>query len=226
MSDLQFTLASEVADLGVVCACLLIEGLENRSSSPAFDRFRQSRFERAAERYTAETAITNSTLKGFRDLHDKVGRSNRKFPNSSERLLEVFLRRGAIPSISLVVDIYNCLSLDTLLSLGAHDTREIEGDITLRMTDGNERFKPLGKEGLESVPAGEYAYIDSGNEMLCRMEVRQAEKTKVRLDSTSCVYMVQGNANTSVDFVRQTADRLVEMTKEYCGGKERMLWVG
>lgn len=226
MSDLTFTLAQEVSDLGISCACLVIEGLENRAESEAFDSYRADLFGQLKARYTPDAAASDSVLAGFRDLHDRVGRSNRKFPSSSERMLDVFLRRGSIPSINLVVDIYNCLSLDTFLSIGAHDVGEVVGDISLRMTDGSERFWPLGKDRQENVPEGEYAYVDASNEILCRLEVRQAEKTKVRLDSTSCVYMVQGNASTSLDLVSDTTNRLIEMTRRYCGGKERLLWVG
>ncbi len=226
MTERTFTLAPEVSNLGVVCACLVIDGLENRQQSDAFDRYRQDLFERLKTRYTPETLETDPTLAGFRALHDKVGRSNRKFPSSSERMLGLFLSRGNIASISLVVDIYNCLSLETFLSIGAHDVTAVKGDISLRLTTGEEHFHPLGKDRSETVPAGEYAYIDSSNEMLCRLEVRQVEKTKVGLDSTSCVYMVQGNPNTPLETVKATTDKLIEQTREYCGGKERLLWVG
>ncbi len=223
---MKFTLEPEVADLGIVCACVVIDGIENRSSSDDFDQYRQDLFEQLNTHYTPDRVETDPILDGFRTLHDRTGRSNRKFPSSSERLLEFFLKRGSIPSISVVVDIYNCLSLDSFLSIGAHDVSAIEGDIALRMTDGQERFWPLGKDTQEAVPAGEYAYVDSSDELLCRMEVRQAEKTKVRLDSTSCVYMIQGNPNTSLEFIEEITDRLVDLTQIHCGGRERILWMG
>ena len=223
---MKFTLEPEVADLGIVCACVVIDGIENRSSSDDFDQYRQDLFEQLNTHYTPDRVETDPILDGFRTLHDRTGRSNRKFPSSSERLLELFLKRGSIPSISVVVDIYNCLSLDSFLSIGAHDVSAIEGDIALRMTDGQERFWPLGKDTQEAVPAGEYAYVDSSDELLCWMEVRQAEKTKVRLDSTSCVYMIQGNPNTSLEFIEEITDRLVDLTQIHCGGRERILWMG
>ena len=99
-------------------------------------------------------------LAGFRRLHEKVGRSNHKFPASPERLIKLFLRKGTIPSINLAVDIYNCISLETRLSLGAHDVSQINGSVTLRMTDGRERFVPLGREKPELIEAGEYCYVD------------------------------------------------------------------
>ena len=77
-------------------------------------------------------------------------------------MLDVFLRHGSIAAINLAVDIYNCISLETLLSLGAHDIDQLNGSIALRMTDGSEHFTPLGKERAESIPAGEYGYVEEG----------------------------------------------------------------
>lgn len=189
-----------------------------------FDAYKADLFRRLQDRYTLATIVNNPVLQGFRLLHEQVGRSNRKFPSSSERMLGVLLRRGSIAAINLAVDIYNCISLETLLSLGAHDIGSLQGNISLRMTDGSEHFTPLGKEREESIPAGEYAYTEAGGEVLCRLECRQAERSKLTVASRDCFYMVQGNANTDQQYIMDAVDKLVELTKMYCGGRERMLW--
>ncbi len=221
---MDFVLAPEVGALGVQGACLVFTGLSNQQRSEAFDRYKIDLFVRLQTRYTEEMLANDPVLAGFRALHDQVGRSNRKFPSSSERMLGVFLRHGLIAEINPAVDIYNCVSLETMLSLGAHDIDKLRGHIALRMTDGGESFTPLGKDKQESIPAGEYAYVESGGEVLCRLECRQAERTKLTLDSRDCFYMVQGNAHTSRDYIMDAVDKLVELTKTYCGGQERMLW--
>ena len=141
-------------------------------------------------------------------------------------MLGVFLKYGSLAPINLAVDIYNCVSLESLLSLGAHDIDKLRGNISLRLTDGSERFTPLGKEREERVPAGEYAYVEEGGEVLCRLECRQAERTKVMMESRHCFYMIQGNGNTEAEYIMAAVDKLVELTKKYCGGVERMLWSG
>ena len=207
-------------------ACLAFENLNNADQAEGFERYKADLWPRLAARYAPATLVENKVLAGFRDLHDTVGRSNRKFPSSSERMLAIFLKYGFIAPINLAVDIYNCVSLETLLSLGAHDIDKIRGNISLRLTDGSEHFTPLGKEGEESVPAGEYAYVEDGGEVLCRMECRQAERTKVTVESRHLFYMIQGNANTEAANVAAAVDKLVELPKRYCGGAERVLWSG
>ena len=210
--------------MGVQGACLIITGLVNRQSAAAFDCYRADLFARLNARYTEETVASHPVLAGFRDLHQQVGRSNRKFPASCERMLGIFLRHGSIASINLAVDIYNCVSLETMLSLGAHDIGHLHGNISLRMTDGSESFTPLGKDREESIPAGEYAYVEDGGEVLCRLECRQAERSKVTVASRDCFYMIQGNAQTPRAYIMDAVDKLVELSKTHCGGHERMLW--
>ena len=70
------------------------------------------------------------------------------------------------------------------------------------------------------------AYVEEGGEVLCRLECRQAERTKVMMESRHCFYMIQGNGNTEAEYIMAAVDKLVELTKKYCGGVERMLWSG
>ena len=205
---------------------MVFEEIENRERTERFDRYKVELFDQLKARYAQETIANDPVLEGFRRLHEEVGRSNRRFPSSSERMLDVFLRHGSIAAINLAVDIYNCISLETLLSLGGHDIDQLNGSITLRMTDGSEHFMTLGKDRAESIPAGEYGYVEEGGEVLCRLECRQAERTKLTLESRNCFYMIQGHAHTSHAYIMDAVDKLVELTKIHCGGHERMLWSG
>ncbi len=110
------------------------------------------------------------------------------------------------------------------MSLGAHDVKKIDGNVTLRLTDGGERFVPLGKDEPEPIAAGDYCYVDDSGDVLCRLEYRQADKTKVMLSSDTCFYIVQGNENTPDDYTMNAAEHLIDLTKRYCGGKERIVW--
>lgn len=99
-------------------------------------------------------------MQGFRDLHTALGFSNRSFPAASEILLEYLLKNGRLPQINPLVDIYNLISVETRLALGAHDVHKITGNVHLRITSGNEGFVPLGAVAPKPVRPGGYAYID------------------------------------------------------------------
>lgn len=164
-------------------------------------------------------------LAGFRALHDRVGRSNRRFPASAEALLRLYERKRLVPAINPLVDLYNGVSLETRLSLGAHDLRAVTGDVVLRLTRGDERFVPLGATEPEPVPAGEYAYVDGSGEILCRLEHRQCERTKVVPATRDCFYILQGNAATPPAMIEAALARLVEVTQAHCGGRVAASWI-
>jgi DNA/RNA-binding domain of Phe-tRNA-synthetase-like protein len=164
-------------------------------------------------------------LSGFRRLHDKIGRSNRRFPAASEALADLFVSRGIVPAINPIVDIYNLISLETRLSLGAHDFSKIHGNVTLRFTNGSERFIPLGASAPVHINAGEYCYIDDSNEILCRLEHKQVEKTKITRATSCGFFIIQGNPETPMKLLEYAGKRLADLLGEYCNGIVMKTWV-
>jgi DNA/RNA-binding domain of Phe-tRNA-synthetase-like protein len=125
--------------------------------------------------------------------------------------------------VNKMVDINNIISLDSKLTLGAHNIDNVSGNVTLRFTNGTERFVPLGQTEPIPVSPHEYSYIDDSNEMLCRLEIRQVQKTLV--DETACnvFYIVQGNEATSDELLLQTAQQIIDLTTKYSGGEGEII---
>jgi DNA/RNA-binding domain of Phe-tRNA-synthetase-like protein len=217
-------MSGEVSGLGVVGCYFLIEGLKNAPHASEFGRLRDEELEKVLVGLTDEAIKSDEILRGFRLLHERVKCSNRKHTASPENLLGMLNRNRRLPTINLLVDIYNLVSCKTRLALGAHDTNRISGNVELRLTNGDEVFFPLGANERKPVGKGEYAYIDSSNEVICRLETRQVEKTKVTLDTQNCFYIVQGNPATPADYVRKTSTELIELTQRFCGGTPHILY--
>jgi len=122
-----------------------------------------------------------------------------------------------------LVDIHNLVSVETRLALGAHDDDKISGDVHLRMTSGGEKYVLLGSNTAKTVDENLYSYMDDENDVICFLEVMQAEKTKVTTDTTNCFYIVQGNSSVSDSHLKAATDRVIALTKRFCGGEEHML---
>jgi DNA/RNA-binding domain of Phe-tRNA-synthetase-like protein len=122
------------------------------------------------------------------------------------------------------VDIYNLISIETGLALGAHDLTRVTGNVHLRPTTGSEGFQPIGSPEPKKVRPGGYAYCDDDNDIICLLEVKQVEKTKASLDTQECLYILQGNANTSQASLLAAAERLIDLTRRFCGGQTRFLY--
>ena len=139
--------------------------------------------------------VYSSSLNDYIDVHVK-------------RLLKNLLKKQEFHKINPLVDLYNLISMDTKLALGAHDLDKIEGNITLRLTQGNENYIPLGSEEAKEVKAGIYSYIDDANDIICYSEIRQVDKTKVTNESKDIFFIVQGNKETSDKYVKDIAKEL------------------
>lgn len=221
--QITFDVSDEVVALGLKGSYLTINNFKNKENDAEFDKIRSEVLSQIVPDLSTEKIEADPVLAGFRELHEKVQRTGKKNVASPENLLYLLLQNGKLPSINLLVDIYNLVSLETHLALGAHDLAKISGNVHLRLTNGQEGFWPLGYKEAQRVSAGEYAYIDDANDVICRLEVRQVEKTKVTLETSSCFFIVQGNSATSKKSIEDATERLVDLVTTFMGGEAHLL---
>jgi DNA/RNA-binding domain of Phe-tRNA-synthetase-like protein len=172
----------------------------------------------AGERFAGRDAANDDVLRGFRLLHKAVG-ADRKMISSPENLIKIVQKRGTLPSIHPLVDLYNLVSLETQVALGAHDLARTPSPITLRQATGAEPFWPLGASEPVRVPVGEYAYIDGSSEIICRLEARQVEKTKVTAATTAAFVIIQASAVAGWDCISRALDIFTDLCREYLAAR-------
>ena len=154
----------------------------------------------------------------FQDLLRKVGVNPRKEQPSVERLLTFALKRGDLPAINALVDAYNLVSVRRRCSLGAHDLDTFTPPVSLRLLTGDESFTPLGQEAPVAVTPGEYGYVDAAGRVLCRLDLLQAEFSKVTHRTVTALLIVEGTAAHAPDALRQAFRDAVELITRHCGG--------
>lgn len=220
---MEFRVEQKVIDLGVRVLGVEIDDIDNQRESDAYHAWRRDTVQKLLTRYADYDVKSDPILNGYYDLHRKVNVPRRKNPSAPENLIRLLEKKQGLVVINKAVDIYNIISLESELALGAHDLSHVAGNVTLKLTDGSENFVPLGAEAPVPVKAGEYAYTDDQNDILCRLEIRQVEKDKVTEDTGSVFYIVQGNENTDDALLAETARQLIAKTTEFCGGSGRIL---
>ena len=215
---MYFKVEKAVLDSGVKIVFAVIEGIDNQRNDEVWHAYRTKRIAELYEEYKGLDIHTDPVLEGFNILHDNVGVKRRKNIPASENLIKLLVKRQEVFYINQAVDIYNLISLESKLALGAHNIDKTDGDVTLRFTDGTERYVPLGQNEPTPVAPHEYCYCDDSNEVLCRLEIRQVNKTAVDENATNIFYIVQGNAETPDELLTETAQRIINTTTRYCGG--------
>lgn len=215
---MEFYVEQAVLDAGVKILFAAIYKIDNHGENPEWAAYREKRLEELYEAYADLDVHEDPILEGFNLLHDKTGVKRRKNIPASENLIKLLKKNHGMFYINQAVDIYNLISLESKLALGAHNIDRTEGSVTLRFTNGTERFLPIGQTEPVPVAAHEYCYCDDANEVLCRLEIRQVEKTKVDETAQNVFYIVQGNEATPDQLLRDTAQRILDLTTHYCGG--------
>jgi DNA/RNA-binding domain of Phe-tRNA-synthetase-like protein len=211
-----FQVSEEVRQLAIKSRGLVVSGVKIPGTYPPQLETEIVEREGAIRSSTSLDDLKHETyLKSFRDVHRAVGNSARSEIAAPEALLRLLHRHGRLPRINPLVDIYNLVSAETRLALGAHDLSRIAGGVALRITDGAEKFVPLGAAAPTIMPAGEYAYVDE-DEVICRLEVRQCDKSKVVTTTTDCLFFLHGSPLHPLETLDDARASLWDLVQRYC----------
>lgn len=216
---MKFIVDENVLALGVKIKAVVIEGINNKEISEEYEAWRKEKVASLIEKYKDYDIKSDPIIEGFYELHQEVGVPRRKNLPASENLIRLLTKREDLISINKAVDIYNILSIESKLCLGAHDIDKVDGNVTLKITDGTEKFLPLGSEELKPVKAGEYSFVDDNNDVVCWLDIRQVDKTKVTEDSKNVLYLIIGNKETKDEDLEKVTNDLISLTTKFASGK-------
>ena len=214
-----FVVTEECRRLGLRAGAVVFRGVRVTAADPRL-RAEIAREAQAIRARFADPLAVRSLPEAiaFQDLLRRVGVNPRREQPSVERLLTFVLKRGDLPAINSLVDAYNLVSVRSLCSLGAHDLDRIAPTAALRLLTGRETFTPLGRDAEVPVTAGEYAYADARDRVLCRLDVLQADFSKVTTDTVNALLIVEATAAHPPGAARQALADVVDLVTRYCGG--------
>jgi len=216
LPEIGFTVSPRAAALGIKARAALVEGVKVKNKHSELRRLTKEKSQEVVGRDMSQNKANN----GFKEIYRKVGIQG--FVPASERLYEYIRKSGCIPGINTVVDSYNLVAIDTMLIIGAHDANRIKGNVRVDLTKGSERYMPLGKHAPEKIAAGEYAFMDD-EKVICRLDVKQCEQTKVDEGTSNLLVYVQGNDATADGELSAALKQACENIVKYNGGKYRLL---
>lgn len=162
-----------------------------------------------------ETALASPVLEAYQEFYPAAGVLDARPP--ARRLLEIIARTGRLPNINRIVDCYNISSVETLLSLGAHDLSDLQDDLGFTWVKKSLPWWPLGDPSPTVLTAGEYAFVDR-EKVLCRMDIRQCQETRLKETTRQFLLYVQGNRLTSQEDVDNALEHTCRLLRDFCEG--------
>lgn len=210
---MDFKICEDVSALGIHVVFLVIYDIENTTFDVDLKNTIHKFYKEFCTYYSSEDLEQDKNIIGYRELHKNIGINDKSLIASPESLIKILFKHKTLRPINFIVDTYNYVAIKNRVSIGAHDTNNIYGNVRLCFTNGDEHFVPLGKKASQAINKGEYCYIDDANEILCRLDCRQCDKTKTTVDTNSCLFIIQGHENISTITLESTAKELQTLIK-------------
>lgn len=217
---MNFKICEEVSGLWIHVAFLIIYGIDNNHYNNSLKQNIDDFYTLFLQKHSIESIESDENIIGYRNLHKDVNITDNSLIASPESLMKILFKHKSLLPINFIVNTYNYIAIKNKVSIGAHDLSHINGNVRLCFTNGDELFIPLGKNKQLSVNNGEYCYIDDDNEILCRLDCRQCDKTKTTTNTKDCLFIIQGHKDITSKTIKSTAEELLSIFTQNTTGEK------
>lgn len=203
---------------GVRGGVILARGLKNGPTPPDL-LHRYQEMQHTVKNRIGENALSEiSSLAAWRRVFSSFGVKPTQYRSAAEALLRRLTKEGDIPSINCLVDLGNLVSTHYALPVAFFDTRATTGAVTVKFSEGNERFTPLGVQEIEQPTPGEVIFVDEAGLVSARRWCwRQSDESAVNADTTAAIITVEGHHDTAEEDVNSALKDLLSLLQEFGG---------
>lgn len=176
--------------------------------------------QRAALARLGDTPLSDvPSLAAWRRAFSAFGVKPTQYRSAAEALLRRLTKHGDIPSLNLLVDLGNLVSIRYALPVAIFDRRTTTGTVTVRFANGDERFTDLGTDEIAHPDPGEVIFVDEAGLVSARRWCwRQSEQSAAREDTTGALITVEGHHASAEADVRAALTDLQTLLGEYMPG--------
>ncbi|UTC45217.1 hypothetical protein E4N72_00785 [Treponema vincentii] len=204
---MNFIIDKSIVELGIKSVVIgIAKNIDPQA--PLSDSFltKQKKMQDWALQCDVDEILKHPVTQGYADLLQSVGRSIKKYPPTVPAFIRNIQRRGSMPHINNVIDIYNVESLHSLLAIGGHDLDKIDGQIEFTVNKEAGVFLPISSTE-KHVAETDYVYRDPKG-IIAWLGVRDGEQYKFDDGTKNAIFIIQGNANTSVEMRVEALKRI------------------
>ena len=200
---------------GVVHARGVVNGDPQGELRQAFRDEQLRALERIGDRPLAEIPSVSAWRRAF----SAFGVEPTRYRSAVEALLRRVTKQGEIPSLNVLVDLGNLVSIRYGLPVAVFDQRAVSGSTTVRFAAGDESFTDLGGDGSVSRPEpGEVIFVDDVSLISARRWCwRQSAESAARADTTEILITVEGHHEGAGDDIVAAVDDLRELLDRHAG---------
>jgi DNA/RNA-binding domain of Phe-tRNA-synthetase-like protein len=197
---------------------LVGRGLKISKANLELARYKSDSLKKALEKLGDAPVSQHPYIASWREVYRSFGTKPADYHSSVEALARRVVKTQQLPMINTAVDAYNAVSLRYMMPMGGFDTDNVEDDIELRLSPGDEAFTGLGMTEKEYTYTGEAVYADSKRVLTRRWNYRDCVETMITENTVNLVMFIDGSPEIPRDAVSEALGELKTRLEQYCGG--------
>lgn len=159
------------------------------------------------------------SLAAWRRVFRAFGVDPTQTRNAAEALVRRLTKKGDVPSVNLLVDVGNLVSIRYCLPVAVLDLAGIAGGITVRLARGDEPFVELDSEEVKHPESGEVIFVDDRGAVCARRWCwRQSAGSGARETTTAVLVTVEAHHEGAAADVAAALGDLSALLGEHAGG--------
>jgi DNA/RNA-binding domain of Phe-tRNA-synthetase-like protein len=171
----------------------VVRGIDNLGEDPELTARLKTAAGAIPERVGAAPLTEHPRIAVWREAYRRFGAKPKDHPSSIENLLRRAAKGHAPSHINRLVDLYNAVSLEALLPVGAEDLAAIDGDVELTVAgEAEPPVRLLGEPEPRPPKAGEVIYRDRRGAICRRWNWKEADRTKITEATRDAIVVVEG----------------------------------
>lgn len=192
---------------------LLLKNIQNGESTDEIKSILKEANNEAKKYLTKEILSENPVIAVWREAYKKF-KTKKGVRFSIEALLKRVNSGNPVSSINKFVDIYNSASLKYGLPCGAEDLDSFVGDLKLTITQGGDKFIPLGSDEEDNTLPNELCYIDDEGAICRCFNWRDGARTMIK-DETKNSFLIMELLDNRLEELNLALDYISENAKKY-----------
>src|SRR5215472_2235921 len=175
---------------GVILARGRINGPTPKELQAAFQAEQQATLQRIGNTPLSQV----ESLAAWRSVFRSFDVDPTQYRSAAEALLRRLTKKGNIPSINLLVDLGNLVSIRYALPAAVFDTRTLQGTVTVHFAGGSERYTSLGQSEVDHPEPGEVVFSDETGLVIARRWCwRQSDESTAQEDTSDAIITVEAH---------------------------------
>ena len=203
----------------IVGGAILARNVTNGPTPARLQELYQAEQQSVIQRIGSTPLSQIESLAAWRHAFRGFGVDPTQYRSAAEALLRRLTKKGDIPSINLLVDLGNLVSIRYALPVAVFERRALQGTVTVHFADGSERYSELGESAEAHPEPGEVVFSDETKLVVARRWCwRQSEPSAAVTQTQECLITIEAHHATGRNDIEAALHDLLALLQEFAGG--------